>query len=78
MKGRELFDTMERVGGVFKFSVLMQKRIRELVLGAQPLIDGIESDDPKDVALAEIEAGLIELSDPLPAAPPAGAEEPAR
>ena len=49
-----------KVGGRFKLTALLQKRIRELVAGAPRLVD-IRSDHPIDVALAEVRAGKVEL-----------------
>ena len=49
-----------KVGGRFKLTALLQKRIRELVAGAPRLVD-IRSDNPIDVAIAEIRAGKVEL-----------------
>ena len=57
-------DRLERLyaqcGGVFRTTVLIQKRIKELNRGARRLIEG-EFKDPIEVAIAEIEAGKIEL-----------------
>lgn len=53
-------ELSQKCGGVFKFTVLMQKRIRELVSGEPKLAD-IPSTDPKEIALREIQLGLIEL-----------------
>jgi DNA-directed RNA polymerase subunit omega len=49
-----------KVGGRFKLTALLQKRIRELVAGAPRLVE-IRSDNPIDVAIAEIRAGKVEL-----------------
>ena len=49
-----------KVGGRFKLTALLQKRIRELVAGAPRLVD-IRSDNPIDVAIAEVRAGKVEL-----------------
>lgn len=49
-----------KVGGRFKLTTLLQKRIRELVAGAPRLVD-IRSDNPIDVAIAEVRAGKVEL-----------------
>lgn len=49
-----------KVGGRFKLTSLLQKRIRELVAGAPRLVE-IRSDNPIDVAIAEIRAGKVEL-----------------
>ncbi len=51
-----------QVGGVFRTTVLIQKRIRELNRGAKKLVPG-EFKNPIDVAIAEIEQGKIELVD---------------
>ena len=50
----------EKVGGVFRTTVLIQKRIRELNRGAKRLVQG-EFRNPIEVAIAEIEADKIEL-----------------
>jgi len=49
-----------KVGGRFKLTALLQKRIWELVAGAPRLVD-IRSDNPIDVAIAEVRAGKVEL-----------------
>jgi DNA-directed RNA polymerase subunit omega len=56
-----VLDQLETsVGGRFKLTALLQKRIRELVAGAPRLVD-IKSDNPIDIAIEEIRAGKIEL-----------------
>lgn len=59
-KIRVLDELEGKVGGRFKVTALLQKRIRELVAGAPRLIE-IKSDNPIDVAIEEIRAGKIEL-----------------
>ena len=49
-----------KVGGRFKLTTLLQKRIRELVAGAPKLVE-IRSDNPIDIAIAEVRAGKVEL-----------------
>lgn len=49
-----------KVGGRFKLTALLQKRIRELVAGAPRLVE-IRSDNPIDVAIAEVRAGKVGL-----------------
>ena len=49
-----------KVGGRFKLTALLQKRIRELVAGAPRLVE-IRSDNPIDIAIAEVRAGKVEL-----------------
>lgn len=59
-KIRILDDLERKVGGRFRLTALLQKRIRELVAGAPRLVD-IKSDNPIDVAIEEIRANKIEL-----------------
>ncbi len=50
------------VGGSFRLSVLLQKRIIELVRGAPPVIENADKErGPIDVALREILEGKISL-----------------
>ena len=51
---------IQRVGGRFKLSSLLQKRLVQLNGGSQPLVD-ISSDDPMEIALAEIAEDKIFL-----------------
>jgi len=53
------------VNGSFERTVLIQKRIRQLVRGDAPLFDAeIERiENPIEIALVEIELGLIELAE---------------
>lgn len=57
-------DRMEAIydqcGGVFKTTVLLQKRVRELNRGAERLIV-TDLKNPIDIALLEIEQGRLEL-----------------
>jgi DNA-directed RNA polymerase subunit K/omega len=51
-----------RVGGTFRLSVLLQKRIIELVRGAPATVDNAERErSPIEVALREVLEGKIEL-----------------
>ena len=61
------FDTIRQidrldsvVGGRFKLTALLQRRIQEVVKGSPRLIEG---KTPLRSALAEIEAGKIEMVD---------------
>jgi len=51
------------VNGSFQRTVLLQKRIRQIVRGDAPLFDAeLEHlDNPVEIALTEIERGLVEL-----------------
>jgi DNA-directed RNA polymerase subunit K/omega len=59
-KIRVIDELENRVGGRFMLTALLQKRIREIVAGAPRLVE-IRSDNPIDVAIAEIRAGKIDL-----------------
>lgn len=50
----------EKCGGVFRATVLIQKRIRELNRGAKRLVEGVYK-NPIDIAIAEIEQDKINL-----------------
>jgi len=72
-----------KVGGRFRLTALLQKRMGELVRGSPPMID-VDPDVAEnlfEVALREIESGRIELIRPwsaesaLPAGSEADAEE---
>jgi DNA-directed RNA polymerase omega subunit len=64
MRNYDLDELARRCGGRFKMSVLLQKRARELIRGVPPLIEDMDSADPIDIALEELERGLIELDYP--------------
>jgi DNA-directed RNA polymerase subunit K/omega len=51
----------EKVGGRFRLTALLQRRIQEVVKGSPRFI---EAKTPLRSALAEVEAGKIELSEP--------------
>jgi DNA-directed RNA polymerase subunit K/omega len=53
------------VNGSFERTVLLQKRVRQLVRGDAPLFDAeLEHiDNPVEIALVEIERELIELKE---------------
>lgn len=53
----------QKVGGRFKLTSLLQKRLAELVKGSPPLVD-LPSNNFFEVALREIEEGRIELLRP--------------
>lgn len=66
MDRKIVWELSQKCGGIFKFTVLMQKRIRELVTGAPKLCD-CSSTSPIEIALREIELGLISLQPMTPA-----------
>ena len=50
----------QKVGGRFRLTSLLQKRLSELVKGSPPLVD-LPSNNYFEIALREIEEGRIEL-----------------
>lgn len=52
----------DRIGGRFRLTSLLQKRLAELVRGSPPLVD-LPSNNFLEIALQEIEEGRIELLD---------------
>jgi len=58
-----LQDLAEKVGGRFKLSVLIQKRLRELLKGSPRLIE-MDAARPMDIAMREVQEGLIQLIPP--------------
>jgi len=60
-------DKMERaveeIGGRFKFTVLMQKRLVELQRGAPPLVPAEDEADYYEVILDEILQGKLQFKD---------------
>ena len=53
----------QKVGGRFRLTALLQKRLSELVKGSPPLVD-LPSNNYFEIALREIEEGRIELLRP--------------
>jgi len=63
MEYRNIDEAVEKVGGRFKFSVLIQKRIRELVRGAAPLVVVEGKFNPMEVALQEVLQDKVTFQD---------------
>jgi DNA-directed RNA polymerase subunit K/omega len=57
---RQIDRLDEKVGGRFKLTALLQRRIQEVIRGSPRLIEG---KTPLRSALAEIEAGKIEMNE---------------
>ena len=58
---RIVFDDLSgKVGGKFKLSVLIQKRLKELMRGAKPLVD-VDTDDKFEIIYEEIRQDKIDL-----------------
>ena len=53
-------ELVKQVSGSFRLTALLQKRVRELIRGAAPLIETREQ-NPIKIAFLEMERGLIEL-----------------
>lgn len=53
---------IDKVGGAFRLTVLLQKRVRELVRGSQPLIDAGTQESPIDIALKEVLSDKVAVS----------------
>jgi len=60
LKSNELAD---KVGGRFRLSALMQKRMQELVHGARPLIENTEGKTLLEIVVAEIKQDKITIDD---------------
>ena len=58
-------DLKDKVNGRLELSVLLQKRVRDLMNGAPPLVQ-LEKGDFIDVALAEIKQDKIFLDEGTP------------
>ncbi len=56
-------EAVEKIGGRFKFTVLMQKRLVELQRGAPPLVPAEGDKDNYEVILDEILQGKLEFQD---------------
>jgi DNA-directed RNA polymerase subunit omega len=64
-------DLINKVGGRFKLSALIQKRWRELMMGARPMIEPGNM-TPMELVIREIEEGKIDAGPPqAPSAEPA-------
>ena len=51
----------QEVSGSFRKTALLQKRVRELIRGARPMIEVKEGMSPIEVAFREMQEGMIEL-----------------
>lgn len=53
-------EIISKVGGRFKLASLLEKRYKELLFGAKPLVE-TDSTDPLDILIAEVMEGKVEL-----------------
>lgn len=62
----ELKDTtiLNKIGGRFKLSALIQKRMIELMEGGRPLIENTEGKSQMEIVVEEIRQGKIILEEP--------------
>jgi DNA-directed RNA polymerase subunit omega len=56
---------IEKLGGAFKLTVLVQKRVREIIRGASPLVPVTSDMSPIDIALREIMEDKIGLAEDM-------------
>jgi DNA-directed RNA polymerase subunit omega len=66
LKSQELID---KVGGRFKLTALVQKRLSELMQGSRPLIKDIEDKSSLEIVIQEILQDKITLDDGVPSEP---------
>jgi DNA-directed RNA polymerase subunit K/omega len=62
MDRTKVMGLADKVGGLFRLTVLLQKRVAELVAGAPKLVDTKEI-NPIRIAMLEVEADAIDLVD---------------
>ena len=60
MDFRKIQLAQERFGGPFAMTSILQKRVRELIQGARPLIE-TDKTRPVDIALEELLANFLTL-----------------
>jgi DNA-directed RNA polymerase subunit omega len=56
-------DIVDKIGGKFKLSALIQKRMVELMHGARPLIEDIEGKTMMEIVVSEIMQDKIAIDD---------------
>jgi DNA-directed RNA polymerase subunit omega len=66
LKSQELID---KVGGRFKLTALVQKRLSELMQGSRPLIKDVENRTTLEIVIQEILQDKITLDDGVPSEP---------
>ena len=58
---------VNKIGGRFKLTALVQKRLSELLQGSRPLIEDIEGKTMLEIVVQEILQDKIAIDDGLPA-----------
>ena len=66
---------MDKVGGKFKLTALIQKRMLELMQGSRPLISNVEGKTDMEIAVAEILQDKIAADYDLGTSPKAAASK---
>lgn len=56
-------DVINKLGGRFKLSALIQKRMVEILQGSRPLIDDVEGKTMMEVVIEEIKQDKIAIDD---------------
>ena len=62
-------DLINKIGGKFKLTALVQKRLGELLQGARPLIKDVEGKTLLEIVVNEILQDKIAPDDGIPARP---------
>lgn len=62
-------DIVNRLGGKFKLSALIQKRLLELMQGSRPLIDNTEGKTLMEIVVEEIRQDKITIDYEPPRSP---------
>ncbi|MCU0723711.1 MAG: DNA-directed RNA polymerase subunit omega [Planctomycetes bacterium] len=62
MKTAEIIDAAHKVGGHFRLTALLQKRVVELMRGSPPLVENPDKKDLIGTALREVLEGKIILA----------------
>jgi DNA-directed RNA polymerase subunit omega len=60
-------EIINKVGGRFKLTALVQKRLKELLQGSRPLIEDVEGKTMLEIVVQEILQDKIAIDDGLPA-----------
>ncbi len=60
-------EIVNKVGGRFKLTALVQKRLSELLQGSRPLIEDVEGKTMLEIVVQEILQDKIAIDDGLPA-----------
>lgn len=74
MNNAKIWELSEKVGGVFKLTVLLQKRVQQLIQGDRKLVD-IDTHDVMAIAMQEVLEDKISLEQLSEEELAAGAQE---